>query len=183
MQRLPVRDKVCLAEHPGASRMFCSYWHFCMPCLDSLSISAEYSSHLLWLSCEVTFFPGQQLMQLHPGFVRLQKKKKVFMFVLTFEVSFTTDKMLVEISVLVASALWTCGSRVLWIPQWCLLYLSLVLLSFSTFLWHSTFLSSETFGSFAVASWSDIPVYLFCRVHWVHWTLVPGRVRVDWRNL
>lgn len=39
------------------------------------------------------------------------------MFVLTFEVSFTTDKMLVEISVLVASALWTCGSRVLWIPQ------------------------------------------------------------------
>lgn len=39
------------------------------------------------------------------------------MFVLTSEVSFTTDKMLVETSVLVASALWVCGSRVLWIPQ------------------------------------------------------------------
>lgn len=38
------------------------------------------------------------------------------MFVFTFEVSFTTDKMLVEISVLVASVLWVCGSRVLWIP-------------------------------------------------------------------
>lgn len=69
-----------------------------------------------------------------------KKKKKVFMFVLTSEVSFTTDKMLVETSVLVASALWACGSRVLWIPQWCLLYLPLVLLSFGTFLWHSGFL-------------------------------------------
>lgn len=112
-----------------------------------------------------------------------KKKKKVFMFVLTSEVSFTTDKMLVETSVLVASALWVCGSRVLWLPQWCLLYLPLVLLSFGTFLWHSSFLSSETFESLAMASWSDIPVYLFCRVHWVHWTLVPGRVRVEWRNL